>query len=53
VVVNDIPENAIAAGVPARVVGHRPGFKEEGLSNSDVRKIGAIVQQSLFTITNK
>jgi acetyltransferase-like isoleucine patch superfamily enzyme len=42
VVVNDIPENAIAAGVPARVVGHRAGVNEGGLSNSDARKISVI-----------
>jgi acetyltransferase-like isoleucine patch superfamily enzyme len=42
VVVDDIPENAIAVGVPARVVGYRPGVNEEGMSNTVAQKIGAI-----------
>jgi acetyltransferase-like isoleucine patch superfamily enzyme len=43
VVIDDIPENAIAVGVPARVVGYRPGVQEDGFSKSDARKISAIV----------
>ena len=42
VVIDDIPENAIAVGVPARVVGYRPGVNEDGLSNTVAQKIGAI-----------
>jgi acetyltransferase-like isoleucine patch superfamily enzyme len=33
VVVHDVPDNAIAAGVPARVVGHRTAACESSLEN--------------------
>lgn len=42
VVVDDIPENAIAAGVPARVVSYRPGVNVGDMSKSDACKMGAI-----------
>jgi acetyltransferase-like isoleucine patch superfamily enzyme len=43
VVVHDVPENAIAAGVPARVVGHRTAADESPSEN----KITPITTNSL------
>lgn len=42
VVVDEVPENAIAVGVPARVVGHRPHTDDTAFTSSEMHKYGAI-----------